>query len=250
MINFFRKTRKKMADDNRPLKYIRYAIGEIVLVVVGILIALSINNWNEGRINLKLEKIILIELKSDLEENLIMFKENIRTEKETLKGIDIILYHIDNKLAYNDSLGYLFQRVKHLENITVNASAYESIKSSGFKLLSSQILKMEITRLYESIYAQGVKVIEQGALGAQQSRQPIFIKYFRFVKHSDGSLWREMTTGSSIPNDYEEILNNKEIVNMISDRIGWKNAVILTNMNFIDKTEIILNKLNEVLKDH
>ena len=49
MIPFFRKIRKKMADDNRPLKYARYAIGEILLVVVGILIALQINNWNEGR---------------------------------------------------------------------------------------------------------------------------------------------------------------------------------------------------------
>ena len=49
MINFFRKTRKKLADDNKFFKYWRYAIGEIVLVVVGILIALSINNWNEGR---------------------------------------------------------------------------------------------------------------------------------------------------------------------------------------------------------
>ena len=42
MINFFRKTRKQLADDNKPLKYARYAIGEIVLVVVGILIALQI----------------------------------------------------------------------------------------------------------------------------------------------------------------------------------------------------------------
>ena len=49
MINFFRRIRKKMADDNRPLKYMRYAIGEIVLVVIGILIALQINNWNEER---------------------------------------------------------------------------------------------------------------------------------------------------------------------------------------------------------
>jgi len=43
MINFFRRIRKKLADDNKPLKYMRYAIGEILLVVVGILIALSIN---------------------------------------------------------------------------------------------------------------------------------------------------------------------------------------------------------------
>jgi len=49
MINFFRKIRKQLADDNKPLKYFRYAIGEIVLVVIGILIALSINNWNENR---------------------------------------------------------------------------------------------------------------------------------------------------------------------------------------------------------
>ena len=47
MIPVFRKIRKKMADDNRPLKYARYAIGEIILVVIGILIALQINNWNE-----------------------------------------------------------------------------------------------------------------------------------------------------------------------------------------------------------
>ena len=49
MINFFRRIRKQLADDNKPLKYARYAIGEIVLVVIGILIALSINNWNESK---------------------------------------------------------------------------------------------------------------------------------------------------------------------------------------------------------
>jgi len=47
MINFFRRIRKQFADDNKPLKYMRYAIGEILLVVIGILIALQTNNWNE-----------------------------------------------------------------------------------------------------------------------------------------------------------------------------------------------------------
>ena len=49
MINFFDKIRRKLADDNKPLKYMKYAIGEIVLVVVGILIALQVNNWNKLR---------------------------------------------------------------------------------------------------------------------------------------------------------------------------------------------------------
>ncbi len=66
MINFFRKIRKKLADDNKPLKYMRYAIGEIVLVVIGILIALSINNWNENRINKLKETQFLESFKEDL----------------------------------------------------------------------------------------------------------------------------------------------------------------------------------------
>jgi hypothetical protein len=49
MINFFRKIRKNLLMENKTGKYFKYAIGEIILVVIGILIALSINNWNENR---------------------------------------------------------------------------------------------------------------------------------------------------------------------------------------------------------
>ncbi|MGI9530018.1 DUF6090 family protein [Lutimonas sp.] len=59
-----------MADDNRPLKYARYAVGEIILVVIGILIALYINNWNEERKDKELLKEDLVALKLDLNENL------------------------------------------------------------------------------------------------------------------------------------------------------------------------------------
>jgi hypothetical protein len=69
MINFFRKIRKKLADDNKPLKYIRYAIGEIVLVVIGILIALQINNWNEERISKIREKKLVELIYDELAEN-------------------------------------------------------------------------------------------------------------------------------------------------------------------------------------
>ena len=49
MIPFYKKIRKKLADDNKPMKYLRYTIDEILLVVIGILIALQIKNWNELR---------------------------------------------------------------------------------------------------------------------------------------------------------------------------------------------------------
>jgi hypothetical protein len=81
MINFFRKTRKKLADDNRFFKYWRYAIGEIVLVVVGILIALSINNWNQNRINNQKLKSYLTEIVRDLRIDSSWISDQIETLK-------------------------------------------------------------------------------------------------------------------------------------------------------------------------
>ena len=49
MIKFFRKIRQNLIIENKTSKYFKYAIGEIILVVIGILIALQINNWNENR---------------------------------------------------------------------------------------------------------------------------------------------------------------------------------------------------------
>lgn len=77
MINFFRKKRKKLADDNKALKYARYAIGEIVLVVIWILIALQINTWNQGRLALIEEKGILKNIHREFIQNKIALKESI-----------------------------------------------------------------------------------------------------------------------------------------------------------------------------
>ncbi|NCQ59013.1 MAG: hypothetical protein GW794_14435, partial [Flavobacteriales bacterium] len=71
MIKFFRKIRQKMLKENKFSKYLLYAIGEIILVVIGILIALQINNWNENRKNSNEEIAIL----QSLDKNLILAKK-------------------------------------------------------------------------------------------------------------------------------------------------------------------------------
>jgi len=91
MIPYFRKIRKKMADDNRPLKYMRYAIGEIVLVVIGILIALSINNWNDNRLVKAESKDLLKRLIVDLEQDISYFDAQEIEYKTWLQQIDFIL---------------------------------------------------------------------------------------------------------------------------------------------------------------
>ena len=69
MTNFFRKIRKKILSENKFSKYLLYAIGEIVLVVIGILIALQINNWNEDRFMRITVNRYLSSLVNDLKED-------------------------------------------------------------------------------------------------------------------------------------------------------------------------------------
>ncbi|QGY44758.1 hypothetical protein GM418_14100 [Maribellus comscasis] len=76
MIRFFSKIRYKLAAENRVAKYTRYAIGEILLVVIGILIALQINNWNENRKELKAQNKLLINLYENLSADSIFLVEN------------------------------------------------------------------------------------------------------------------------------------------------------------------------------
>jgi len=66
MIKFFRKIRCDLIEKNKTRKYLKYAIGEIVLVVIGILIALQINNWNENQKHSREENTMLKNLHENL----------------------------------------------------------------------------------------------------------------------------------------------------------------------------------------
>jgi hypothetical protein len=124
MINFFRKIRKKLADDNKPLKYARYAIGEIVLVVIGILIALSINNWNEGRKNRTTEVEVLQNLSKCLENNIKRLEGQLALNQRSVKASDIILHTIANKLPHNDSLNSYIGYASNVDDTGSIFSAY------------------------------------------------------------------------------------------------------------------------------
>ena len=77
MIKFFRKIRQNLLSEGKTGKYLKYAIGEIILVVIGILIAVSINNWNEARKDKIKEQKVLKTLRSDFKSNIIQLQDNI-----------------------------------------------------------------------------------------------------------------------------------------------------------------------------
>jgi hypothetical protein len=111
MIKFFRKIRQNLLTENKFSKYLLYAIGEILLVVIGILIALSLNNWKEELDNHGEEMRILSGLKQEFEMNLMEVNRNIKLNTSALESNVDLLYHIRtedpfNNQRYVDSLLY------------------------------------------------------------------------------------------------------------------------------------------------
>ena len=83
MLRFFRQIRQRLLTDNKFSKYLLYALGEIMLVVIGILIALQINNWNEERKQNHLEIVYLNRLHNELKKDITTFSNEIqRLEKK------------------------------------------------------------------------------------------------------------------------------------------------------------------------
>lgn len=107
MINFFRKIRRQTADENRFLKYARYAIGEIVLVVIGILIALQINNLNEERKLRQKEQVLLDQLKEEFQSNLDQLDRKIKMREIMIGSAKTLLEVIDGQRSLAaDSIGH------------------------------------------------------------------------------------------------------------------------------------------------
>ena len=149
MINFFRKIRKKLADDNKPLKYIRYAVGEIALIIIGILLALSLNNWSVERDKNEAFESALTQLYTNLycdyawnEFVLLGLKkqkakatEELNEAADELVGLEIpytIIYLNSEYLNYKTNsqhvLNQLQENINSLEqNILVNPPAGASV---------------------------------------------------------------------------------------------------------------------------
>ena len=148
MINFFRKIRQRLLTENKTGKYLKYGIGEIVLVVVGILIALQINNWNEDRKSKILEKATIKELAIALNEDLKDIDINIKNHKITLTSQKLVVNWLNSELPYSDSLCYNFGWSNYFSFFISDNAAFETLKTKGLSLISNDSLRTSITHLY------------------------------------------------------------------------------------------------------
>lgn len=152
MLKIFRNIRRNLIARNRFTSYMLYAIGEIILVVIGILIALQVNNWNENRKTLKKEQQYLERLHENLEKDSNMYALNIDFYKKVLEKGSLALSYVDhNDLSghsYWDILVAFFQ-ASQIWPVISEGPTYEELKSAGeLSLIQVISLRNELSYYY------------------------------------------------------------------------------------------------------
>lgn len=152
MLNFLRNLRR----NNMNSKYIKYAIGEVFLVVIGILIALSINNWSENSKERKFEKKMLTEIHLALESDIDYFENNINRLNSLDSATEVMLRLIDEKAPFIDSLYNHGRRRSYFLATGIiyqyNPGPYEALKATGVDKIKNDLLRKELINLYDFEY--------------------------------------------------------------------------------------------------
>jgi len=153
MIKFFRKIRQNMIKENKASKYLLYAIGEIALVVIGILIAISINNWNENNKLAKKEATLLISLQKEIEANINILKFNIEWDSATITATTNFLLDAKKKSSTKSITN--FKRTLAHGSSKIDAPILENILESNSRsfISNSKFIKLfrELKKTYSNI---------------------------------------------------------------------------------------------------
>ncbi|SFO03592.1 hypothetical protein SAMN04488519_103178 [Algoriphagus ornithinivorans] len=140
MISFFRKIRQKLLQENRITRYLIYALGEIILVTIGILIALQINTWNTNRLERIQEQTVLKQLKEEFESNLEQIDLKIALRDNIISSATEVLQYIDSKTEVSKDT--LFQKMSPI----VMAPTFDPIQNDILQSEKIQLIRNEQLR--------------------------------------------------------------------------------------------------------
>jgi len=231
MIKLFRKIRYNLMEQNKTGKYLKYAVGEIVLVVIGILIALSINNWNEGRKERILEKEalnnLLTSLSSDIENQI---NYNIRILKENIVDINFIKQLLNGDIIYNDSMDVHFGVQMTSKGFSPEVTAHKELENKGTHIILNSELKNKILKIYDSSYPEAQRRIENYQQNLMSFFRPVMYKNFVFKVNTEGD-------NVYTPINVEELLKNQLFMNTVET----------AHLNFINNYKHFLKIQEEVI---
>jgi hypothetical protein len=242
-------------EKNKTGKYLKYAIGEVVLVVIGILIALSINNWNESRIDRISEQAILRQLKSEFNSNLKQLDEKIGIRSYIMNSAIQLLANIDNPSIRNiDSIEM------HLAK-TTPYTTFDPILNDLATSGNLRLIKNDSLRALLSVWTSEIVQVTEGEQTWAKYRNEIYIPFLiknyqvrslRNKAMKTNLLYTFLINQENRESEIKDIGNSKHFsdFNTLLDNPDYEDHLvrcITTNRNTQQQAFILRDRIVEIL---
>lgn len=245
MIKFFRKIRQKFLSENKTGKYLLYAIGEIILVVIGILIALQVNNINEQHKTDVKERKYLMSIKSELFTNLELIKIETEGLKRSINGqrklISLINSKKDtvNEIEMSKILAVSFSNVFELKY--QDGTFKELLYSGGLISISNDSIKKEVTSWEGRM--MDIRKQEKGVYEARRKITDFMIEngVFKIMMDDIGASNQLQIKKSKSRRSNKLLLKSQKFENLLSYHIALNES----QKSFYSRLE---NDINNLLK--
>lgn len=245
MIHFFRTIRQNLLAQGRVARYLAYALGEIVLVVIGILIALQLNNQNQKSQVRQLEIKYLKEIATNLKSDSADIAFNIEFNEIRLRSGQVVLKSLSDQGAYSDTLNQYFGNLLYTTRSVMNFSAYETLKSRGLEIISNDSLRKMITHLYSFSYHNVIDFEKQDDHAMQyQVVIPTVMKKLIFHPQEDF----RMALNSAEPKNFEALKNDDEFKNALRLNNDLRSYILLLYRGLAENVAASRNQIKSELR--
>lgn len=223
MLKFFSRIRQNLLNENRFSKYLLYAIGEIILVVIGILIALQINNWNENRKHKKAEMEFLSGIKNDLQEDQKYIQLIVNLANEKLDAYQQLEEKIPEKKQDSLFKIYLFEGQRTF--YPVSGTFESAVSGNEINTYKNKDITQSLIKLYNSTYS---RLIDNGKI-VDDRWSALSEKYIHERRINNFDNLNDSTTSKLMDDIYFHFI-----------QLNWYKKTL---NNAVDEIDFILKKL-------
>lgn len=242
MFRFFRQLRHRLLRDNRLGRYLFYALGEILLVVIGILIALQIDNWNEDRKRKQQEIALLGDMKTDLQE----ISRDLQFGKDmnlsTVTNFRTLLAAIDRDEPWSPKIDSASVFINYFHVPRFRRTTYESLKSQP-GILTNERLKRSISDLYDRrfTYLTEDQLKIEWAIYNQQT----LLYNGRYLRYKD----EDSDAPVAYPVDFEKMKSDTGFINYLSSLVGFRKYGAEVYQGTIEGIDKVIGEIDREIAD-
>ena len=194
----------------------RYAVGEVLLIVVGVSIALAATSWYEGQLDRKFETEALIEIRKTLQADHQSLAESQKLVQRRADVLLSLLAYLESDAPYSDELPAYFSEMNGWRAVRIRTAPFEALKEGGLNLISNDALRFKLISLYEDDYASLLSASENQRQFVASQSLSYFLDNFRRTESRD---W--------VPHDYQSIKSMGRVANMARWRAYTIDAYLL-----------------------